>query len=372
MDSFVARAADALRLRAWALSTLAQGWRGAAPPACGALAWDLFLGAEACALPLATCLGEAGFHELPPDASSALHTRTSLEQRQFLSARGQARLLARHARETGNRVVVLKGGVAAAAGQPQVGMLDLDVFAPDGAEALAKKMDGLLGYAPAGAGEGGHHLPVRLSEGALGVEVHRSLKEFPAGGRDLEFRPLGADGLLALAPEHHAWHLLVHGTVSHRDRRGRLRELVLLADARGRCSDDEWARVRARADAHPAARLLACTMDAAAGLWRGAAPSDPAPLEAAGRYLVALRVPALRLPRRARRDLVDATFSLLNHGREYRGMWSTALSAPAPGAWAPLAPRRAWRAARLAAVSPVALLLARDARRAAAAAAAAD
>jgi hypothetical protein len=364
---------EALRLRAWALRALALGGEAGAAPECGTPAWSLFLVTEACALPLVTKLGEAGLQSLPIDAGMALRSRMTLEQRQFLSARGQARLLARHARATGNRVVVLKGGVAAVAGQPQVGMQDLDVFAPDGAEALAEKMDQVLGYAPAGAGEGGHHLPVRLSEGALGVEVHRFLKEFPGGGRDLEFRPLGADGLLALSPEQHAWHLLVHGTVSHRDRRGRLRELVLLADARAGCSDDEWARVRARVNVHPAAPLLNAAMDAAERLREGAVPPDPARLEAAARYVVVLRLSALRLSRRAQRDLANATFSLLSAGPEYRGMWASAFSAPAPaGARVPFALRRAWRAARLAAVSPGALLLARDARRAAAAAGAAD
>jgi hypothetical protein len=362
----IATAREALRLRAWALHVFASGPGARAPSGCSAEGWHAFLRGEACALPLSHRLGRAGVEALPGDGARLLAAAAMSEQRYWLSARAQAHQLGTWARQSGKRVVVLKGGLAAAAGEPEVGMLDLDVLAPDGADPVAEYLDA-VGHRAGYAGEGGHHLPTRVAPGVIGVEVHRWLDGFEGGLPALDrLRPVGRTGLLSLAADDHAWHVLVHGAVSHRDRRGRLRELLLLADARAACGGEEWANVRRRASAHPLAPLLASLGGAAEALAAGRAPDDPAPLAAAGRYLGGSWLRTIRLPRRLQRDLLNATFSLLHGGADYRELWASALSAPAPaGARAGLGVRRAWRVARLSAASAGALLLASAARRAA-------
>jgi hypothetical protein len=353
-------AADAVRLRGWALGVL-SGAEAAAPPRVSARAWEVFLLADACGLILSRRLSPAARLLLDDTAARTLQAATLRDQQRFLTAQSQARQLAAWALRSGRTLVVLKGGLAAVTGEPQLGLLDLDVLVPEGRESLAEFMDGALGYRAGADLEGAHHLGQRARPGGVQVEVHRFLKELtPSMDR---LRPLLIPGLHALAADEHAWHVLVHGAVSHRERRGRIRDLVLLGAALAECGDEELQRLRARAAAHPRGGLLLAVMDAAHAVAEGRPLPDRFVSAAAGRYLTITSLLPLGLPRRFLRDTINSAFSALEGGGDLGAYWSHVARS---GSGARTLVQLPWRMARLALASLPAAWLALSARRLAA------
>lgn len=258
--------------------------------------------------------------------------------------------------------VALKGAVPLLAGGERLDLADVDLMVPP--ELVAPLASGLEqgGYrlgkdaAVPVAAPGGWERAVRAAQGSVQAELHVGV---PFTGPDADpaagARPTRLPGILVPAAAEHLWHVLVHGTLHHPDRRGVLRELLLLREAATACTPLERAEVRRRASAHPDAGLLSRGLDGAEAL--GAGGPDRFAAEAALRYVMAERHASL--PRRLRPWLWRAAFALLAGGGEYRRLWfGGPASAGGQGAL-----RLAWRGAQLAAVTPFARSAVRAARR---------
>lgn len=286
----------------------------------------------------------------------------ALEIQRVLSAQALLREAGRVQHAGGGSAVALKGAVPLLAGRERLDLADVDLLVAQ--EWVAPLADGLerAGYrvgkdaaVPPDA-PGGWERAVRAAEGSIQAELHVAAP-FVGPGADpaAGARPTPIPGIRVPAPAEHLWHVLVHGTLHHPDRRGVLRELLLLSDAMGASTPGELDEVRRRAAAHPAGGVMARALDAAGSLPSGA--PDRFAAEAALRYLMAGR--HARLPRRLRPRLWHAAFALLEGGGEYRRLWfGSAASAGGQGLL-----RLAWRGAPLAALTPLAASAVRAARR---------
>ncbi len=284
---------EALALRSWALSVLASG-RPTAPPAAGDTAWWVFLQSERCAGRLRERLGAAGAG-LPLLADAAAQ-----EAQRVLLARRELQAVASVALAEKLRVVVLKGGVPVADGSGTLDLDDLDVLADaQDAHALAAGLE-RRGYAAQGY-RSAHSLRSRVGLGGLPVEIHLSLLhqgEKPSPDLWGGVRPLrGIEGLWALAPADHLWHVLFHAVVLHPERRGRLRDVLLVSDTLTRCTEVERAGVERRAAQKPLTGALSATLKLAAALRDGdPAAEDPFVDTAAARLAMVEFFRRRRLP----------------------------------------------------------------------------
>ena len=259
----------------------------------GAAAWRLFLAAECCALPLARALRRAGaWNALAPEARAAAAAAEARELQRVLAARVGLAELDGVCAALGISPVVLKGGATVADGTPlDLGDLDLLVTGPAG-DALAAVL-GARGYEGAPEGDALTRpgcLPVELHDAVAYAGVdHAAVAAGTAGApptaplancRALR-RLVGAPAVLLL---------LRHGVLHHPFRRGHLRDLVVIADALGRCAPGEVDAVARACDADPAAPALADTLALARALHAGAPTADPRAVRraAAHKYLVAL------------------------------------------------------------------------------------
>jgi hypothetical protein len=279
------RAVDqALALRRWALDLLA-GAHDPPPPAAGHEGWAAFLRSERCALALSARVGAARLRDDP--AFAALRASVPAEAKRVLAARAQLATVGAAAARSGWKVAVLKGAAPLALGHDAPDLLDVDLWArPEDARAVAELLDS-IGFAPAGR-VAANRLAVRAAPGAMQVEIHTAVPWLEEGGAEWErLRPAGR--LWRLAPADHAWHLLIHATEQHPERRGRIRELLLLNAALRDCSGAELAALRERAAARPLGGVLLAQMELAGALYAsGEAPRDPFPLTAASGYILGM------------------------------------------------------------------------------------
>lgn len=223
---------EALRLREWTLRALA-GRADAAAPAASPESWEFFLTLERCGLPLSRALEAAPRVLLDPAGRRAVDAAAATEIRLALAARAEIRRLDEIAAETSWKIVLLKGG-SFAASSPPVHMQDLDVFLPgDEVALLAGRLHG-HGYEERGEEHGRKaHLAQRRLSGSIPVEIHRYVRGLGAPD-DLLARAVRCEGTRALwrlCDDDQLEHLLVHGMFQHPDRRGRIRDLVLLRHA---------------------------------------------------------------------------------------------------------------------------------------------
>jgi hypothetical protein len=298
-----ARARGSYRLRRWALGELLNGVRHA-PPIAEPAAWADFLQLERCAGPLQQHLKRTGRSaDIGHEAAGVLAGAAMRELQRALSARGQLEQLAELARQQQARVMVLKGGVALLEGE-HADLLDVDVLAePQAAAALAERLDA-RGYHRF-AGEGGHHLEPRYQQASVQIELHTSLAgpldhrqilaaALPSAGIEGLFRPTQAD---------HLWIMLLHSTEKHPDRRGRLRDLLLIREAWLAAPADARLELGRRVQSHAHAAILDAMLHVALG---SASSSQQRLLERdiPARYLFSARIRALTL-RPAARTLVQ-------------------------------------------------------------------
>jgi len=275
--------AQALRLRAWALDVLCSPAPAGPPPAAGAAAWDVFLRTERCAL----ALGGAQ-RAVAGEAGDVLRSRTFIELKRVLSARGELARVAGLARTHGWSVAVLKGGTAVAAGE-NVDLIDVDVLAAPGEAHAVSEALGELGYG-ALAGRGAHRVGIRGTRASIHIEIHTSVPGLDGDGdahvpRRLEASPIPGLGQLP-APDH-LWYVLHHSAEQHPDRRGRLRELLVVAHAIRSCTPAQLGEAERRVAAHPRAELLRTHLGMARAVAaREGPPRDAFRLTAAGNYLV--------------------------------------------------------------------------------------
>ncbi len=274
----------ALRLRGWALEVLASP--GAPPPLppAGPEAWDLFLRVERVALPLCGPLGSGARTAEPAEV---LRRALLPEMQRALSARAMLKRIARVAAGRGLEVAVLKGAAAVLRrGAPD--LADVDVLAtPEHAAVLAEEVD-RMGYAEAGP-PGAHALKLRAAEDSIPVEIHATVPGTHEAPRE-RLRPAAElPPLRVLHPADHLWYVLHRATEQHAERRGSLRDLLVLADALDACAADERAEVERWVAGHERPELLRRVLRMAdAVARRTGALDDGFRLDAAGRFVAAL------------------------------------------------------------------------------------
>jgi Uncharacterised nucleotidyltransferase len=378
MATMRAAAADALRLRSWALALVA-GADPVPPPAVGRDAWRVFLGVERCAHPLRDALGADLLEALPEPARGALERRGVAEAVNALSLRHEAAQLAGLLRARGWAGMVLKGGAAVLGRACEVDVRDLDLLVrPEHAQSLAADMDA-AGYTHEGpdfdpAASNRHELAPRTRDGQILVELHFALAPRLEGDPWTGAVPLEVPGLFRMAPANHLWHVLLHGTLHHPERRGGLRDVLVAAAAVRWCAAGDLAEVERRCRAHPRGSLPARMLAMARCVVEGAS-ADPFRRQAAAAYLLYQfngryhPSEALLLP------LARTIFALGEGAGEYARLWYgshvSAISRGYAGGsrldravpFAPALGRAAWRSAHLAAALAPAAWLATTARR---------
>jgi hypothetical protein len=336
----------ALHLRAWALGALCGAHPPAPPPDAPAEAWRLFLSVERCALALAPLVSAAGGPaEIAADFAVA-------ESRRVLSARGQLRRLEALVRARGWRVVALKGAVPLLRGAEHPTLQDLDVLAAPGDAAPLAQALGEAGYEAAG-GEAAHVLPTRRARGDIPVEIHRMV---PHLTDDLweRVRPVRADSaLLSLHPADHLRHLLLHTTLHHPERRGCIRDLLLLAEALAHGTPRDVRDVRAAAAGERDRWVVEQQMEMAVAMAAREGPCpDPFEMQAAGVYLAVQALSTSSLPRERRDAAWHAAVAAVarSAGTPLHWDWTLDAESPRPGmAWLRRVAPRVERAVRVAA-----------------------
>jgi len=275
--------AGALQLREWALALLSSPDAPAPPPDVPAAAWECFFRIEQCALATS---GRAGL-ALAGEAAAIVNEHARAESRMVLSARAQMRRLSALARACGARVVVLKGGVALLRGGGGPRLMDVDLLAsPADAAALVERLDA-AGYRAHGRAAA-HRLEVRAAEHDVPLEIHTAVPGLPGEAVWERLRP-APDGsaLFILHPADHLHYLLLHSVVQHADRRGRLRDLLLAAEALDHCTPEDVRDVSAALAADRHAEVLAAQLRMADAIRSRTGTRDRFELTAAGAYLMA-------------------------------------------------------------------------------------
>jgi hypothetical protein len=249
---------SAIELRRWAWSVLA-GKRRVVPEATpGGL--QLFLDREACATALARIPGV--------DLPGPVRARASLESQRILLARAELAAVARAATAAGLSLVPLKGTHALLTPDTAYTGKDVDVLArPIGAGAAERALE-TAGFAAASYRSYLHVVLTRPGTD-LPVELHGTIWPQAALSPDDLWNaatPSGSvPGLRSLSPADHLWLSLVHVVAVHPERSGRLRDLLLIRDAAGRCAVDDMAIVSRRIEAHPSRQALTEELSLAQG-----------------------------------------------------------------------------------------------------------
>jgi len=278
-------ARDALILRRWALRAIATTSCDRCPDV-APRAWELFLRAEHCALPLRRKVLRLD-HDLPADAAPILAAIALEETQRVISARAQLRRVSQWAHSNNRKVVILKGAVAAGHDESAVDLSDIDLWISPGTEDPLLEWLGTSGHSPKKHAAQHHHAS-RLTDQLVAVEVHHTIPyanlEPAWESRTLPLAP-ESPRLHRLDPADHLWHVLIHASVQHIDRRGRLRDLLLLSHASSLCSDRDRDLVHARATSHPATDVLHPMLQMAEAITAGQEPVDAFTTIAAARYL---------------------------------------------------------------------------------------
>ncbi len=258
-------ATQALQARAAVLSLLSSStdearisWRNLAPSS--PQVWDFVLRAERCALAVRAKLGEYNLaQDTAPDVVTLIGARATLELQRALSARAQLHRIAEIAGEYDWKVIVMKGGAMLTSGG-QIDLHDIDVLIrANAAPALARLLDE-EGYSSPRSDEGNmhHHLSPRRQENAVAIEIHRTIKglDDPQDLLNHAVRTKTNTGLWQFAPIDHLWHLLIHSTIQHPDRRGCIRDIVLIAHGINACTSNDIRTIIARIATHKDAHVL--------------------------------------------------------------------------------------------------------------------
>ena len=258
------------------------------PPDAPPRAWELFLRAERCALPLRRRLTALHIDDrVPADCARVLAALALEEMQRVISARAQLHRIAGWASEADTRVLILKGAVAALDDAHAIDLSDVDLLVEPSRETQLLKWLAQSGHTPKPA-EAAHHHASRLADQLVSIEVHHEvpLTDLDAGSR-LRSQPITSTfpALRRLPAGDHLWHVLVHSTVQHIDRRGRLRDLLLTAHALSLCAPEVRAAVHDRAARHPEREVMLATMAMAGAIESGTPEHDAFTPVAAARYL---------------------------------------------------------------------------------------
>lgn len=214
---------DALRLRRWALDVLTTGARPA--PDASPAAWGLFLRREACATRLRTRAGS--------DVPAPIRDAADRELQQILLLRAELDAVLDVAHAIGVAPILLKGSATLHLPDGALWAKDLDLLLEPAAAAALVQALAVRGWINRGGGNPMHygdraregrppvevHTPTAVLDRRLGVQLIRRSTAHPtlAGAR-------------LLAASDQARHVVYHQSVQHPSHRGRLRDLILLAD----------------------------------------------------------------------------------------------------------------------------------------------
>ena len=199
--------------------------------------WERALVLEACAVQFGRALRLSALEAAAPASlRELLRDATACAVRRTLTVPSQITELAEAARESGIRVMVLKGAARLLTGRTPGArsMSDIDVIAsPSDARRLHAILRERLGYESLSASPE-HHLPTLTRPGALPVEVHVQLG--PHRTRLdariwLDAHHVARTDLLIPSPTSALLHALEHGALVHWAVRYRLRDLLDVADA---------------------------------------------------------------------------------------------------------------------------------------------
>lgn len=248
---------NALRLRRWAWGTL-QGERRATPDATAG-GWRLFLDREACAAPLARALGA--------EAPLPIRIRAADEAQKVLLARAELGKLGRVMAAKGLHLLALKGTRELLEPDSILSLKDLDLLCEPATKPEAEKALQIAGLIP--QSESWLHLALVIPESGFPVELHAALwpeaEMTPAALVGAAPPAEALPGIQPPAAADHLWLSLVHTTLVHPDRSGRLRDLLLIRAAAVRCLPAEVEKVRARATGHRSSAALLSELEVALG-----------------------------------------------------------------------------------------------------------
>ncbi|HET6232804.1 MAG TPA: nucleotidyltransferase family protein, partial [Longimicrobiaceae bacterium] len=231
-------------------------------------------------------------------------------------------------------MLVLKGGALVGSDAESVDVADLDVLVrPEHALPLAAVLEA-SGYRKDGIDPGPEHgatahLATRKPPWGVQVDVHFRVN----GIADAESlwaaaEPLaGHPGVLVLRPGAQLHHLLLHTGTQHFNRRGTLRDLLLLASAAARCTPAEMTEVRRAISAHPAADLLSEMLKSALRLRGGGDADDPYRSVVLANYWIHAAPPSRHVPAVLLDAALLSLFSLLAPGDSYRRAFRARLMA---------------------------------------------
>jgi hypothetical protein len=275
----VRHAPDALRLRRWALRQLA---RPSGSPVASDEAWHLFLESEQCAAALNT-----GSSSVPGGSLLAKYAISDVQR--SLSARAQIAAIGAITREKGWPVVLLKGAVAAAE-QRSLYLLDVDVLVrAEHAALLAAELIRDGRFASGGSASPRHIAPLG-SPFALPVEIHTSIDYRWTTITERAWRrivPLDdMPGIWRLDPADHVVHLLSHIVLDHPERRGRLRDTLLLAWALEDMPASAAAEIACWIERNPYVKPLTDQLAFGRTIARGEPGPDPFEAAAFARYWI--------------------------------------------------------------------------------------
>lgn len=292
---------DSLLLRKWALEILAsspaerssEGFSTIS--SCSADSWRLFLRSERCAVPLSRAVDP---QSLGPAAELLLRF-TNREALRIRSGRDQCEEFLSSITTAGAQTILLKGAAYNLAASGSVDLSDIDLLChPDHAIELQHALI-RLGYVESGTGTS-YCLPTLSRPSGLPIEIHTSIpwllpftdvweRAIPPGEGTGFWNLSGCDGL---------WHLLVHTVKHHPERRGRIRDLCMIAGVIAASTESDVCELTERIVADPCASPLLQLLGMAQDIARGNRPEDPFIGNAARSYIFRTRFSRRRMPPR--------------------------------------------------------------------------
>jgi hypothetical protein len=287
---------------------------------------------EGCAVPLARWWDHAG-QPLHPEVRERLLAAASLELKRILAARAQLPTLSRLARETGCRPILVKGGAFLSVEARSYYLDDLDILLPRSeARTYAAALDA-AGYQTLAGSSSYRHLSGRAAPGSIEIEIHvlgnRDRDWLDAAAQEAVLPIPGYPELTRLAPLAHVWDILVHVTVGHTHRRGRIRDVLLLADAIADCSPDDRVTLARRMTTHPSGRAMDAQLTMARAIGDKTPTVDAFEGVALTNYVLRGRTRGVvNLPGHVQEIAPNLAFAILGGPIERRYFWAQQIAIP--------------------------------------------
>lgn len=222
--------------------------------------WDFFLRTERCAIAVRAKIAEFNLADITqPEVLKVIKSRARLELQKVLSGIEQLQNIANIAKRENWKVVVLKGGLLLESGG-QIDLHDIDILMSEESGNKLSKMLDETGYSAKDASDANpcHHLSPRFRDDTVAIEIHRSVKGLQDADNLLSNAiPIrNNSNLWSLSRVEHIFHLLIHATIQHPDRRGTIRDICLISHAIQACNPEELEIISGRIRAHTKRDIL--------------------------------------------------------------------------------------------------------------------